>query len=60
MSGWWHTKAHSPKTAIADERRMAHQSKAPIADEVTGGSFRSPYVRGSNLKLTRSKVGWRL
>ena len=63
MSGWWHTKAHSPKAAIADERLVAHQlkaaiaderlvvysahqSKAPIADEVTGGSFWSPYIRG--------------
>ena len=36
MSGWWHTKIHPPKAAIADERLVeyaAHQPKAPIADE---------------------------
>ena len=64
MSGWWYTKVHLPKAAIADERLVAHQPKAaiaderlvvyaahqpkaPIADEVTGGSFQSPYIRGT-------------
>ena len=26
MSGWWHTKAHRPKAAIADEWLVAQES----------------------------------